>query len=161
MKNLADVMGGIILLGICGIGVWSISSLPDPTDVDYFGPASFPQILLMALAICSLLLIVKGFRFAPEQSYLPKKSARKKLFLFVMLFYGYILVLTTLAHVFLAMETPLFRSGGAFCISTALFLLLALPLLGRCNIMQNLIVAATTTASLYAMFAIFFKVILP
>jgi len=161
MKNLVDVVSGLILLGICGITAWSISSLPEPTDLDHFGPASFPQVLLVALVLCSFALIIKGFCVAATKSYMPEKNVRNKIFIFFLLFYAYILSITYLGDFFLNLEEPLFRSGGAFNISTALFLMLALPLLGRRNILQNVIVTAITTTCLYFMFAIFFQVLLP
>ena len=56
---------------------------------------------------------------------------------------------------------PPFNANGAFSISTALFLLIALPLLGRRKLVEIVAVAGITTGVLVGVFAGFFQVLLP
>ena len=76
-------------------------------------------------------------------------------------FYLYLVTLTGLGELFLNMENPPFQANGAFSISTFLFLLIALPLLGRRKPIEILSVAVLTTAVLVFAFGWFFQVLLP
>ena len=64
MKSLTDVISGIILLVLCGIGAWSVSTLPE-SGMEQLGPGAFPKMILVPLVILSFILIVQGFRKAP------------------------------------------------------------------------------------------------
>ena len=121
MKSPTDVASGIILLGLCGIGAYSVRSLPE-AGMEAIGPATFPKIILVLLCVLSLAL---------------------------------------LGDLFLSMENPPFAANGAFSISTALFLLIALPLLGRRKPVEIVAVAAITTSALVGVFSGFFQVLLP
>ena len=39
MKSLTDVISGIILLVLCGIGAWSVSTLPE-SGMEQLGPGA-------------------------------------------------------------------------------------------------------------------------
>ena len=160
MKSPTDVASGIILLGLCGIGAYSVRSLPE-AGMEAIGPATFPKILLVLLCVLSLALIVRGVRNAPPKCYWPEAGVFKKILLFIGLFYLYLITLTLLGDLFLSMENPPFAANGAFSISTALFLLIALPLLGRRKPVEIVAVAAITTSALVGVFSGFFQVLLP
>lgn len=160
MKSPTDVASGIILLGLCGIGAYSVHSLPE-AGMEAIGPATFPKIILVLLCALSLALIVRGVRNAPKKRYWPEAGVFKKILLFIGLFYLYLITLTLLGDLFLNMENPPFTANGAFSISTALFLLIALPLLGRRKPVEIVAVAAVTTSALVGVFAGFFQVLLP
>lgn len=160
MKNPTDVFSGILVLIICAIGFYSISTLPEPSGLDLFGPASFPKGILVLLTFCGILLLIKGIRVAPLKAYWQDRDILKKLFFFVLIFYGYLIALTYLGDYFLTASFYV-PPGVAFSITTFLFLMIAFPVLGRKNHVQSFIVALCTTGILYAVFAIFFQVILP
>ena len=160
MKSPTDVISGIVLLGLCGIGAWSVSGLPE-AGMEQLGPGAFPKMILVPLVILSLILIVQGFRRAPLKSYWPEAKVFKKILFFIGLFYLYLIALTELGDLFLNMDNPPFTANGAFSISTALFLLIALPLLGRRKIVEIVAVAGITSGVLVGVFAGFFQGLLP
>lgn len=131
MKSPTDVVSGFILLGLCGVGAYSVATLPDAGGMEHVGPGAFPAGILVLLTALSLVLIVQGFRRSPVKVYWPESKVFKKILAFIGLFYLYLVTLTGLGELFLNMENPPFQANGAFSISTFLFLLIALPLLGR------------------------------
>ncbi len=161
MKNPTDVLSGIFVLIICGIGAYSISSLPEPTSLDLYGPASFPKMIIALLAFCGILLIIKGIKTPPSKDYWKNPHVIRHLCYFIGLFYAYLASLTYLGEFFITLQDIYIPSGTAFCITTTLFLLIALPLLGRKKTLENIIVSVTTTACLFGVFGVFFKVLLP
>lgn len=159
MKSPTDVVSGFILLGLCGVGAYSVATLPEAWSM--FGPGAFPAGILVLLTALSLVLIVQGFRRSPVKVYWPESKVFKKILAFIGLFYLYLVTLTGLGELFLNMENPPFQANGAFSISTFLFLLIALPLLGRRKPIEILSVAVLTTAVLVFAFGWFFQVLLP
>ena len=161
MKSPTDVVSGLILLGLCAVGAYSVSLLPAAGSTENVGPGGVPRAVLVILAVLSCILIVKGLRQMPVKRYWPEPRVFKKVLCFLGLIYLYLITLTGLGDLFAAMENPPFASGGAFCISTCLFLLIALPLLGRRKPVEVLLVAVLTTAVLLAAFGWFFQIMLP
>ncbi|MSS26469.1 tripartite tricarboxylate transporter TctB family protein [Desulfovibrio sp. PG-178-WT-4] len=161
MKSPTDVVSGFILLGLCAVGAYSVSLLPAAGSTENVGPGGVPRAVLVILAVLSCILIVKGLRQMPDKRYWPEPRVFKKVLCFLGLIYLYLITLTGLGDLFAAMENPPFASGGAFCISTCLFLLIALPLLGRRKPVEVLLVAVLTTAVLLAAFGWFFQIMLP
>ena len=161
MKSPTDVVSGLILLGLCAVGAYSVSLLPAAGSTENVGPGGVPRAVLVILAVLSCILIVKGLRQMPDKRYWPEPRVFKKVLCFLGLIYLYLITLTGLGNLFAAMENPPFASGGAFCISTCLFLLIALPLLGRRKPVEVLLVAVLTTAVLLAAFSWFFQIMLP
>lgn len=161
MKSITDVVSGIVLLGLCGLGAYSVGTLPDDAGMEQLGPAAFPRMILVCLAALSCILIVQGLRRAPVRRYWPEAKTLRKILLFIGLFYLYLIALTELGDLFANMDNPPFTANGGFSISTFLFLLLALPLLGRRKPVEILSVAVLTTAILVFVFSWFFQVLLP
>ena len=161
MKSPTDVVSGFILLGLCGVGAYSVATLPDAGGMEHVGPGAFPAGILVLMTALSLVLIVQGFRRSPVKVYWPESKVFKKILAFIGLFYLYLVTLTGLGELFLNMENPPFQANGAFSISTFLFLLIALPLLGRRKPIEILSVAVLTTAVLVFAFGWFFQVLLP
>ena len=161
MKSPTDVVSGFILLGLCAVGAYSVSLLPAAGSTENVGPGGVPRAVLVILAVLSCILIVKGLRQMPDKRYWPEPRVFKKVLCFLGVIYLYLITLTGLGDLFAAMENPPFASGGAFCISTCLFLLIALPLLGRRKPVEVLLVAVLTTAVLLAAFGWFFQIMLP
>lgn len=161
MKNPTDVVSGFILLGLCGVGAYSVATLPDAGGMEQIGPRAFPTGILVLIGLLSIILIFQGMCRAPLRAYWPEAKTFKRLLVFIGLFYLYLIVLTSLGDLFLNMENPPFEANGAFSISTFLFLLVALPLLGRRKPLEVLAVAVLTTATLIFVFGWFFQVLLP
>lgn len=161
MKSPTDVVSGLILLGLCAVGAYSVSLLPPAGSTENVGPAGVPKAVLVILAVLSCVLLIKGLRQKPLKRYWPEPHVFKKVLLFLGLFYLYLITLTGLGDLFAAMENPPFTSGGAFGVSTFLFLLFALPLLGRRKPLEIVLVAVLTTSALLTAFGWFFQVMLP
>ena len=161
MKSPTDVVSGFILLGLCGVGAYSVATLPDAGGMEQIGPGFFPTIFLVLLSVLSVLLIFQGLRRAPRKNYWPEPKVFKKILIVLGLFYLYLITLIGLGDLFLNMEHPPFQANGAFSISTTLFLLILLPLLGRRKPVEIISVAILTMATLVFVFGWFFQVILP
>lgn len=161
MKNVADIFCGVFFLIICGIAMWSISTLPEASGIDYVGPGALPKFAVAVLALCSIYLIIKGFIVKAPKKYLPEKKIFVKVCIFILIFYAYLASVTYLGDFFLSMENPIFLYGGGFGISTAVFLLIVLPFLGRRKPLEIIAVSLITTALLIVVFGMFFKVLLP
>lgn len=160
MKSPTDVASAVFLLALCGIGTYSVSSLPG-AGMEVIGPGAFPSAILFLLTILSAVLLVQGFRKAPDKKYWPEKKVLGKIGLFIGLFYLYLLSLTQLGDLFATMDNPPFEANGAFAITTSLFLLIALPLLGCRKVVRVVAVAAITTGTIVGVFSGFFQVLLP
>ena len=161
MKNVADIFCGVFFLLICGIAMWSISTLPEASGIDYIGPGALPKFAVAVLALCSIYLIIKGFLVKAPKKYLPEKKIFVKVCIFILIFYAYLASVTYLGDFFLSMENPIFLYGGGFGISTDVFLLIVLPFLGRRKPLEIIAVSLITTALLIVVFGMFFKVLLP
>lgn len=161
MRNLTDVISGILVLLICGIGFYSISSLPEPVGMDLYGPASFPKMILYLLAFCGVLLVIKGARKQEVKDYWKDAPVLKKLALFIVLFCVYVYSIIFLSDFSLTLVDIYIPPGVIFSSTTFLFLIIAFPLLGRKKILQNIFASLITTIVLYVVFGILFKVLLP
>ena len=49
MKSPTDVVSGFILLGLCGVGAYSVATLPDAGGMEHVGPGAFPAGILVLL----------------------------------------------------------------------------------------------------------------
>ena len=114
MKSPTDVVSGFILLGLCGVGAYSVATLPDAGGMEHVGPGAFPAGILVLLTALSLVLIVQGFRRSPVKVYWPESKVFKKILVFIGLFYLYLVTLTGLGELFLNMENPPFQRAF-FC----------------------------------------------
>ena len=110
MKSPTDVVSGFILLGLCGVGAYSVATLPDAGGMEHVGPGAFPAGILVLLTALSLVLIVQGFRRSPVKVYWPESKVFKKILAFIGLFYLYLVTLTGLGELFLNMENPPFQA---------------------------------------------------
>ena len=53
MKSPTDVVSGFILLGLCGVGAYSVATLPDAGGMEHVGPGAFPAGILVLLTALS------------------------------------------------------------------------------------------------------------
>lgn len=74
MKSPTDVVSGFILLGLCGVGAYSVATLPEAGGMEHVGPGAFPAGILVLLTALSLVLIVQGFRRSPVKVYWPESK---------------------------------------------------------------------------------------
>ena len=160
MKSRTDVVTGILLLAFCAVGAWSVSQIPPPEVPGTVSAASFPKAVLIILSVLSLILLVKGFFYTARTKW-PETAILKKMFLLIGIFLAYLGGIAWLGEFFATMANPPFHCGMGFSISTFLFLLLSLPLLGRKRPLEVILVATITTAVLLAVFIGFFQVMLP
>ncbi|MDR2055351.1 MAG: tripartite tricarboxylate transporter TctB family protein [Desulfovibrio sp.] len=161
MKNPTDTVTAIILLALCGIGAKSVNELPGASGIDIIGPATFPKTVLILLTLCSAVLLGKNFCSNANEKYWPEFYITKKIFFFLLIIYLYLIILVWLGNWFAEMEKPLFHANGGFGISTFLFLLVALPYLGKRRLGETLLIASITTGMLIGIFSFFFQVQLP
>ena len=54
MKSPTDVVSGFILLGLCGVGAYSVATLPDAGGMEQIGPGFFPTALTAPVTSTSL-----------------------------------------------------------------------------------------------------------
>ncbi len=160
MKSRTDVVTGIFLLIFCAVGAWSVSQIPPPEVPGTISAASFPKAVLILLTVLSFILLIKGFFYTARTKW-PEAPLLKKMFLMIGLFLAYLGGIAYLGDFFANMENPPFHCGMGFSVSTFIFLLLALPLLGRRRPLEIFLVAAITTAVIIAAFVGFFQVQLP
>ena len=106
MKSPTDVVSGFILLGLCGVGAYSVATLPDAGGMEHVGPGAFPAGILVLLTALSLVLNRAGVPPAPPVKSLlaPNPKVFKKILAFIGLFYLYLVTLTGLGELFLNME---------------------------------------------------------
>ena len=159
MKSRTDVVTGVLLLAFCAVGAYSVSQIEATNEVGV-SPATFPSIILVILSCLSLALLIKGF-FSVGRTKWPENAIIKKMFIFMGLFLAYLGSIAFLGDFFAAMENPPFTCGMGFSVSTFLFLLVALPFLGRRRPLEVILVASITTAGIIAAFIGFFQVMLP
>ena len=80
MKSPTDVVSGFILLGLCGVGAYSVATLPDAGGMEQIGPGVFPaRYFLSSSPSLSVLLIFQGLRRAPRKNYWPEPKVFKKI----------------------------------------------------------------------------------
>ena len=108
MNSPTDVVSGLILLGLCAVGAYSVSLLPAAGSTENVGPGGVPRAVLVILAVLSCILIVKGLRQMPDKRYWPEPRVFKKVLCFLGLIYLYLITLTGLGYLFAAMENPPF-----------------------------------------------------
>ena len=144
MKNLNDIFSGAVLLCLCAVGAYEVSASIAPSDGEVVGADALPTLALGGMALCGVFLILQGLlRSRPGRSWGNRSAVIKTL-----LFFGF----------FVMFPWP---HNGGFTISTFLFLLFSLPLLGRWNPVEIIGVAALTTGALLYAFGYFFQIMLP
>ena len=159
MRYHKDAISGLVILVLCVLGGLSVSGLPDPEAGELVGTASLPKIALMALAVCGVIQLYRGLRlsrFAKDAAF----NFSGKSILFFLFYLLYMLVMVRFGDVLSTLYGGFLPHGSGFVVSTALFLLIALPVLGRRKPVEICSVAVITTGILVVSFGGFFKIIL-
>lgn len=160
MKNINDTISGLVLLGLCGLGIFSVSSLPPTAEGEAVGTRALPSLAVAGTAVCACLLLLKGLvSGAATKSWGDMRIVRNVL-LFFCFFLLYLMGITYLGDWF-AYQTILPWSHGGFAVSTFLFLLISLRILGRKKPLEIVSIAFLGTAALLVAFMHFFQVMLP
>ena len=152
-----DVISGGAVLGLCAVGAMGASGLPPGAGSEWAGPGTLPWCSLAAMAFFGICLIVTGLirRSATGFDISPKACA------FFAFWVGYMVLMTWLGQWLSHQDFVDIPHNGGFAIATTLFLLVALPLLGRRRPLEILCVAFGASAVLTIVFSGFFKVQLP
>jgi len=153
MKNLNDIFSGAVLLCLCAVGAYEVSASIAPSDGEVVGADALPTLALGGMALCGVLLILQGL--------LRNRSAVIKTLLFFGFFVMYLSGMIWLGDRLVEQSWFPWPHNGGFTISTFLFLLFSLPLLGRRNPVEIIGVAALTTGALLYAFGYFFQIMLP
>lgn len=161
MKNLNDTLSGLALLCLCGVGAYGVWLSYAPADREIVGPNALPLAALAGTALCGLFLVIKGLRNRSAARSWGNGRAVLKVLSFFGLFVVYLAAMIVLGDSLAAWETFPWPHNGGFTITTFLFLLIALRVLGRRRWLEILGVAFLTTASLLFIFASFFQILLP
>ena len=114
----------------------------------------------MALAVCGVIQLYRGLRlsrFAKDAAF----NFSGKSILFFLFYLLYMLVMVRFGDVLSTLYGGFLPHGSGFVVSTALFLLIALPVLGRRKPVEICSVAVITTGILVVSFGGFFKILLP
>ena len=146
MKNLNDIFSGAVLLCLCAVGAYEVSASIAPSDGEVVGADALPTLALGGMALCGVFLIL---------------HAVIKSLLFFGFFVMYLSGMIWLGDRLVEQSWFPWPHNGGFTISTFLFLLFSLPLLGRRNPVEIMGVAALTTGALLYAFGYFFQIMLP
>ena len=161
MKNLNDIFSGAVLLCLCAVGAYEVSASIAPSDGEVVGADALPTLALGGMALCGVFLILQGLlRSRPGRSW-GNRSAVIKTLLFFGFFVMYLSGMIWLGDRLVEQSWFPWPHNGGFTISTFLFLLFSLPLLGRRNPVEIMGVAALTTGALLYAFGYFFQIMLP
>lgn len=161
--NWSNIIIGIILLIFSAFYYFSTMGFPPPSKTENLGPAFFPTLLAAALAFLALLLIlnslffrgasgkeedgavIQGAERLEEDSFGAEQISYTFLFGTICLSFLYVGLLSVLG----------------FLISTPLFLIILIRLLGYEKWVNNLAASIGLTATLYLLFATALGVSLP
>lgn len=155
-----DVISGCFILFLCCIGAYSVMQLPSTETGQLVGPATLPKISLFALAICAIILILRGL-FKDKTQEEAKYNFCIKSIGFYLFYLLYLIAMVKIGSYILSQNWIRIPFGGGFVISTLVFLLIALPVLGRKKPLEIISIAVITTTILLIAFGIFFKILLP
>ena len=160
MRFHKDAISGIVILILCFLGSLSVSTLPSPGEGELVGTASLPKAALFALAVCGAILVYRGIKQSKKDSS-SRYNISTKALLFFLFYLFYMIVMTNLKGIIENISGTIIPVGTGFLIATVLFLLIALPILGRRKPVEILSVAVITGCVLTFTFAHFFQVLLP
>ncbi|RRD70699.1 MULTISPECIES: tripartite tricarboxylate transporter TctB family protein [unclassified Desulfovibrio] len=162
MKIHRDIISGTIVLFFCVVGASSTSQLPTPSTGEWVGPSTLPYIALLSTTLCGIFLVIKGAvcrNAAYSAPYLPNLDP--KALGFYAFWVCYMVAMICVGDLVASLDWLNMPHNGGFIVSTFLFLLVALPLLGRRKPLEIAGIAAGSTAALVLTFSGFFQVLLP
>ena len=160
VKNLNDILSGVVILCLCAGGWYGVSTSTHDSG-ELVGSAALPTLALAGMALCALILIVRGLVSGKPGKDWGERKAVRNVLLFFGFFVSYLAGMTFLGDYLAMQEWFPWPHNGGFTIMTFLFLLLALPLLGRRNRIEIASVALLTTGILLYAFGHFFQIMLP
>jgi len=161
--NWSNIVIGIILLAGSAFYYYSTLDFPPPSKTENLGPAFFPALLAGVLAFLSLLLILNNL-LARRASGKQKGGAviegaerlEEDAFSAEDISYKFLLGTIALSFVYVWLISVL-----GFVISTVLFLIVLIRLLGYEKWVNNVAASVGLTAALYLLFAVALGVTLP
>ena len=161
--NWSNIIIGIILLISSAFYYYSTTGFPPPSKTENLGPAFFPTLLAAVLAFLALLLIlnsflVRGASGKEEDGAVIQGAERleEDSFGVEQISYKFLLGTVGLSFLYVGLISIL-----GFLISTPLFLILLIRLLGYEKWVNNLAASVGLTAALYLLFAVALSVSLP
>lgn len=162
MKNKTDIGTGVATLGVCLLGVWGLTTIENTASTtDPVGPVAFPTIVLALLALCGLLQIWQGFHMEKVKNYWPSSPIFKKIALFILWFLCYVGLVIVLGGVFADSSIGWLQENMGFAVSTFIYLVGALYIVGRRSVVEMTLVGALVPAVIVFSFSYFFQVTLP
>ena len=155
-----DLISGLALILLSAGGGLSVAQLPDPDANELIGTASLPKGALIALAVCGVILIIQGYcRRADKEG--TSYNINLKAVAFFAFYVLYMIAMVWVGDFLSSASWIDLPYNGGFVITTILYLLAALPLLGRRKPVEIVAVAVLTTGLLAVVFAGFFNILLP
>ena len=161
--NWSNIIIGIILLIASAFYYFSTSEFPPPSKTENLGPAFFPTLLAAALALLALLLILSSLFFrgatGKEKGGAVIQGAERleeDSFSVESVSYKFLLGTIGLSFLYVGLLSIL-----GFLISTPLFLIILIRLLGYEKWVNTLAASIGLTAALYLLFATALGVSLP
>jgi putative tricarboxylic transport membrane protein len=163
MMNWSNIIIGIVLLIASAFYYHSTAEFPPPTKTENLGPAFFPTLLAAALALLALLMILNSLRARgaadkEKDGAVIQGAERLEEDSFSADDISYTFLLGTIGLSFLYVGL---LSILGYLISTPLFLIILIRLLGYEKWMNNLAASVGLTAALYLLFATALGVSLP
>lgn len=142
---ISDIISGIVLI-IFSIYIYYLT-LNFPTQKGTLGPASFPRILVILIAILSLIMILQSLK--RKDAKIQESIEDKRGILFVILF-----IILFIAYSFL-------MNFLGFFLSSILFLFITSILLDKKNFLVKIIFSVVTSILIFYVFKTILKVSLP
>ena len=161
MRIHKDVISGIVILLFCAVGTLSTSQLPPPSAEEWAGPSTLPYITLGATALCGVLLVITGIARRNADRASRSFNLDPKVLAFYVFWVCYMAAMVWLGDLISGTNRLGMPHNGGFIVATLLFLLVALPVLGRRKPLEIICVAVGTTGILVLAFGGFFQILLP
>lgn len=161
MKNRTDIVTGLVVIGLCGIGAHELAAIDNAATTDHLGPASFPRAILLLLFLFACGLVWQGFHCKGQKEYWPTYKVLKRISLFILWFLVYVALVIGLGELFASLEIDSLQNNMGFLCGTFIYLVGALLLAGRRKPVEILLVATLLPLGIVGSFGKFFQILLP
>lgn len=125
------------------------------------GPSTLPYITLGATTLCGILLVITGIARRHADKASRSFNLEPKVLAFYVFWVCYMAAMVWLGDLISGLTWLGMPHNGGFIVATLLFLLVALPVLGRRKPLEIICVAVGTTGILVLAFGGFFQILLP
>lgn len=148
MRKTVDFWIAVVLLVFCGIAAFLTNQVPDGGVGTKYGPSFFPWLMVLGIAALSVALLVKSIVKISSDTP-PMKSTSKQVYAKMVLFLGLMFLYAT------------FYIKAGYLISTVIFFMVAMLVLGERRPVHVVVVPAGIIVGIYLVFTKIMQVYLP